>query len=406
MTAGRGASSIAGSIDDPVFARAPRSELERRWAAVRQYMAERGLDAVVTVGFDDSLSGYVRWFCDFGASAYMKAVLFFADGPMATVEHGALDGVGERSPNDPNNPGVGKVYSTATFKSVAATFTYEADAVVTELKRRGVRRVGLIRKGGMPHAFVARLEEGLTGVEWSDETDALDRLKAVKSPVELASLRDACRIQDEVFAKVLEKVRPGVREVELLAFAEHEFRLRGAIDGTMASGSAPSGQSAGLRPWRSQNRILQQGDCFTILLEMSNDAGYYGELARQVVIGKPTQEHRGALKVIKEAQAATVSRFLPGASCAEIAAAHDKFMIGRGCEAEARLFSHSQGYDLVERPLVRRDETMSLEAGMFLSCHPVVATPTLFAFLCDNFIIKPDGPAERVHTTPQEIFQV
>jgi hypothetical protein len=61
---------------------------------------------------------------------------------------------------------------------------------------------------------------------------------------------------------------------------------------------------------------------------------------------------------------------------------------------------------MVERPLVREDETMALQANMFVSCHPVIATPSSFVFLCDNFIIHEGRPAERVHTTPRELFEV
>jgi Xaa-Pro aminopeptidase len=393
-------------INDPVFTRMSRAELERRWTATRALMGAANLDAIVALGFDDSLSGYVRWLCDFGAPAYMKVVLFHRNGPMSTIEHGGQNGSRDVSPDSEDWPGVGRILTASTFKSVASTYTEEARLAGAELGRRGVKKVGLLRPGAMPSDFVLGLKRALPGVEFSDQTDAMDQLKAVKSPAELDRLRDACRIQDEVFAKVLAAARPGVREVELLALAEYEFRLRGAIDGTMASGSAPAGQPAGIRPWRAQNRTLRVGDTFTILLEMSNDAGYYGELARQISIGPACRELSNAFQVVVEAQAAAVARMRPGAKCVELAAAHDEYMLARGHERETRLFSHSQGYDMVERPLVRADETMSLEAGMFLSCHPVVATPSVFAFLCDNYIVTDNGVPERVHATPQQIFEV
>jgi Xaa-Pro aminopeptidase len=397
------ASRRARAANDPVFARIERSELERRWTAVRRHMADQELDVVIAGGFDDSLSGYPRWFCDFGSAAYMKVVLFFREGPMTTIEHGSL--AGQREPSS-DSPGVGAIYTTATFKSIACTFAYEAEIAVAEIKRRGLTRIGLLRPGGLPYAFVDCLQRSLPDASFSDETDALDRLKAIKGAAELDSLREACRVQDEVFAKVLDAVGPGLREVDLLALAEHEFRLRGAIDGTMASGSAPLGKSAHLRLWRAQNRVLEKGDTFTILLEMSNAAGYYGELARQVVLGQASDEMKDAFSIVLGAQSAAVDRLRPGAVCADLAAAHDRFMLARGKAPETRVFSHSQGYDMVERPLIRADETMTLEANMFLACHPSIATPTLFAFICDNYIVRADGPPERIHTTPQILFEI
>ncbi len=40
----------------------------------------------------------------------------------------------------------------------------------------------------------------------------------------------------------------------------------------------------------------------------------------------------------------------------EVYEAHNAFMRERGLGEERRLYSHSQGYDLVERPLVRHDD--------------------------------------------------
>ena len=68
--------------------------------------------------------------------------------------------------------------------------------------------------------------------------------------------------------------------------------------------------------------------------------------------------------------------------------------------------SVSQGYDLVERPLLRSDEPMRLAANMNMAVHPGFFTPTNFAFICDNFLIKPDGTQEHLHKYPQEYTEL
>ena len=45
-------------------------------------------------------------------------------------------------------------------------------------------------------------------------------------------------------------------------------------------------------------------------------------------------------------------------------------MTRHGAPPELRLYGHSQGYDLVERPLLRDDETMPLAANMNMAVHP------------------------------------
>jgi Xaa-Pro aminopeptidase len=78
----------------------------------------------------------------------------------------------------------------------------------------------------------------------------------------------------------------------------------------------------------------------------------------------------------------------------------------RGLPPELRLYSHGQGYDMVERPLIRRDETMALAAGMNLAVHPGYETPEIFAVICDNYLIGADGPGACLHRTEKKIFEL
>jgi len=109
---------------------------------------------------------------------------------------------------------------------------------------------------------------------------------------------------------------------------------------------------------------------------------------------------------MREAQAATLALMKPGASCKAIADAHDAFMRKRGLPAELRLYCHGQGYDLVERPLVRADETMAIEKDMNFAVHPGYATNSIFAVICDNYLIGDQGPGACLHQTPKQIFEL
>ena len=79
-------------------------------------------------------------------------------------------------------------------------------------------------------------------------------------------------------------------------------------------------------------------------------------------------------------------------------------MRSEGLPEDKRLYCHGQGYDLVERPLIRHDEDMIIEEGMNIVCHPGFANATVAGGICDNYIIGPDG-AIPIHTTPQIILE-
>ena len=85
----------------------------------------------------------------------------------------------------------------------------------------------------------------------------------------------------------------------------------------------------------------------------------YTEIARTIVLGKASNELIDGFESMKEAQAHTLRLLKPGASCARgRRQATTTTCAARGLPPELRLYAHGQGYDLVERPLIRADETM------------------------------------------------
>ena len=81
-------------------------------------------------------------------------------------------------------------------------------------------------------------------------------------------------------------------------------------------------------------------------------------------------------------------------------------MRARGLPPELRLYSHGQGYDMVERPLLRNDETIPIAADMCVAVHPGFPTKTNFVFICDNFLVHADGSIEHMHKAEQKIYEV
>jgi Xaa-Pro aminopeptidase len=383
-------------------------ELERRWAAARAGMAERKIDALVMQNNNDWLGGYVRWFTDTPLSnGYPRSVIFPASDLMTVVDMGARGGRRKLDGGDEIDRGVGEMIFTPAFTSVAYTDEYQAEIVAEELKRRGYRTIGWVANGAMPHQFVARIERELAGkAKFVDATEFIDRLKAIKSEEERGLIRKAAEMQDEIFNRVLTKIRPGMSGNDITALAQYEGRLLGSEQGLFLGSAAPLGQASRFVDRHLQSRALRPGEHFTLLIENNGPGGFYTEIARTIVLGKASNELIDGFESMKEAQSRTLRLLKPGASCADIAGSHDDHMRSRGLPPELRLYCHGQGYDLVERPLVRADESMTIEEHMNLAVHPGYETPSIFAVICDNYLIEPGGPGACLHKTPKQVFEV
>jgi len=170
--------------------------------------------------------------------------------------------------------------------------------------------------------------------------------------------------------------------------------------------SGPVGTAAVFGNRHLQNRVIREGDQFTLLIENNGPGGYYTEIGRTCVLGRASEEMQEEFAFVVEAQKFTTSLLKPGASCKEIWNTYNEFMREHGKPEEQRLHCHSQGYDMVERPLARFDETMEIGKDMVVACHPTYVTERTYSWVCDNFLIGENGVVERLHRLPQKIFEL
>lgn len=387
-----------------ILTRISDGELERRWTAVRAQMREHSVDAIVMQNASDWVGGYVRWFTDFPATnGYPRTVIFHVNEPMTVVEMGPFDSVRELGGRDSLHRGVGQVLCSPSFVSVGPSHSYDADLVVGELKRRSCKTVGLLAPGMLPHALVSRLG---SDVKLIDATDWVDTIKAVKSAEEIALIRRCAAMQDAVFARVLQVIKPGLRDLDVTAAAQAEGQRLGSEQGIFLGASARLGVRSPFAPRLMQGRTLEKGDHLSLLIENNGPGGFYTEIARTIVLGKASAELKDGFSAVKAAQEYTLSLMKPGAKPAEIHAAHNAYMKERGLPPETRLYAHSQGYDMVERPLIRQDEPMPLAENMNFAVHPGYETESIFAVICDNYLITATGVSPCLHQTAKQVFEV
>jgi Xaa-Pro aminopeptidase len=392
--------------NERILTRISDAELARRWSAIRHVMRERKIDALIMQVTNDWLGGYVKWFTDLPANnGYPLTVIFPADDAMTVIEMGPFDTV-RALDGDSLHRGVGELMLTPSFLSIDFTNEYDADLAIKALGRRGYRTVGFVGRGAMPFAFVAKIEAQLSGTNFVDATEFVDRIKAIKSDEEIALIRRTAEVQDAVFAEVLPQIKPGMRDIDITALAQRAGQIRGSEQGIFLGGSAPVGTRSPFVPRFMQGRTLQKGDHLSLLIEINGPGGFYTELARTIVLGKASNELKDGFEAVRDAQEYSLSLIKPGAACREIHLAHNEYMERHGLPAEFRLYAHGQGYDMVERPLIRSDESMAIEAGMNLAVHPGYETPSLFAVICDNYVVGAGNAGVCLHRTPKQIFEI
>ena len=383
-------------------------ELERRWTAVRAAMAAGRIDVLLAQANNDFMGGYVKYLTDVPATnGYPATVVFPKDERMTVIGQGPHGLVRELPPHgDGVRRGVARFMSTPSFASAPYTAEYDAKLADKALAQYSSATIGLLGTAAMSYALVDALKRNLPKAKFVDASDLVDRIKAVKSAEEVEFMRRVAEMQDTAMDAVMKGIRPGMRDLEVAAIAESVGHSHGSEQGLFLCASGPVGTAAVFGNRHLQNRVIREGDQFTLLIENNGPGGFYTEIGRTCVLGRASEEMHEEFAFVLKAQKFTTGLLKPGASCKDIWDTYNRFMREHGRPEEKRLHCHSQGYDMVERPLVRFDETMPVGSNMVVAAHPTYATERTYSWVCDNFLIGEHGVVERLHKFPQKIFEL
>lgn len=379
-------------------------ELERRWKAVRAAMAAEGIDALLMSGANDLMHGYIKYLTDMPALAYPSTLIFPRDDEMTLIMHGGFDGDFMPEGNQIAYRGVKRVLTCSSFATAHFSLNYEAAQVVSGLAPYLAGRIGLVGAQSMPASIIDAVRDAMRqGGQMTAASELVDRIKAIRSPEEVAAARRTAALQDDGVTAILARIAPGMREREVMAEAELANRRGGSEQGAYLCSSGPLGTPAPLRPPHLQERQLEEGDVFHFLIETSGPGGLYAEIGRTIVLGTPTAEMQEEFEFVKQARHFTLNRLRPSADVSEIWKEYNAFMRDNDRPEETRIHCHGQGYDLLERPLVRFDETMKIERDMILACHPTYVHRSHYNWICDSYLITDDMP-QRLHRTPEALL--
>lgn len=170
--------------------------------------------------------------------------------------------------------------------------------------------------------------------------DLLDELRKVKTPAEIAAIREACGLADACFAHVQRMIQEGVSEYDVALDIEFFMRRNGAEIAFPVI--AVSGERSARPHGKPSERRLTRGDFVTLDFGAKLN-GYHSDITRTVVVGHASDRHREVYEAVLRAQLAALDAMRPGVSAAEVDGISRK-VLGEVGLAEA--FGHGLGHGL------------------------------------------------------------
>ena len=139
----------------------------------------------------------------------------------------------------------------------------------------------------------------------------LQRLRAVKDPIELDLMQQACNITEKGFRRILKFIKPAVWEYEIEAELLHEF-VRNRSKGFAYTPIIASGNNANVLHYIENNQQCKAGDL--ILLDVAAEyATYKSDLTRTVpVSGKFSDRQKVVYNAVNQVKKEATKMLLPG----------------------------------------------------------------------------------------------
>jgi Xaa-Pro aminopeptidase len=375
----------------------PGGEYEARWRQAREAMAQARLDALLLTSeanyryFSGHYSGF--WV---SKGRPMLMLLPREQEPVLVLTNNQV-GLAER------------MSPVREVRAVDGFVPETIPALAQAIRDRGLARgrigaeLGLKQRLGLPVSEFVRLQALLAEAAFVDAADLLWSLRMIKSPAEVAYLRESIRIACEAYQATFETVRSGMTERE----AHRTFLVELMKRGAERPGYTPVTSGRGNYHFRAggpTDRRLEPGDllCFD---GGCTYVGYWSDVSRVVAVGACTPEQATAYRQVRDITHACLEEVKPGRPIAAIAARAAAEFARRRLpfwRATSRI-GHGIGLDITEPPSIRDDVQDPLRPGLVLSIEPrIVAEHGLYQ-MEELYLVTDAGHELLTHPTPVEL---
>jgi Xaa-Pro aminopeptidase len=260
-------------------------------------------------------------------------------------------------------------------------------------------RIGLAGLDAASALFMERLKEFLPDADLVPADGLMLEVRAIKSPAEIAAMREAARISGDMNRIAVEQCRPGVTE---WAVAAEAHRVCFAQGGELSFSSAvTAGPRAGLKHCAPTSRPMERGDM--VFIDMAaRFKGYYADVSRCTVVGTPSTEQRRMLDTAYEMFQAVVAAVKPGVFVPDLHAIANSIARKAGYDREImpKGFGHGLGTSLFERPDVRIVSETVLQPGMVFALEPMLVRHNFGTAVVEETVLVTDDGCELLSGCP------
>jgi len=248
------------------------------------------------------------------------------------------------------------------------------------------------------------------GLKVVDAQQLMLDAREIKSRDEIILLSQAAAMVDGVYQNIVDVLKPGIRENEIVALANKRLYEMGSDQ--VEAINAISGERCNPHPHNFTDRIIRPGDqAFFDIIHSFN--GYRTCYYRTFGVGSATDSQRDAYKIAREWMDVAIQAVKPGVGTDDIAKLWPKageFGFANEMAAFGLQFGHGLGLGLHERPIISRlnslNEPVEIKEGMVFALETYCPASDGFsaARIEEEVVVTAKGAEVLTRFPAQELF--
>ncbi len=251
-------------------------------------------------------------------------------------------------------------------------------------------------------AQALRLADALPGARLSAAGPVLRGLRIRKSPAEVAALRAAGALIDDVQRELQAWTWIGRTEDEIgrdiadAILSAGNDRVNFVIVGSGPNGASPHHDTG--------PRVVEAGDAVVVDIGGTTPEGYCSDITRTYVVGHAPDGFAELYAVLQEAQAAACAAIRPGITAEQLdAVARDLIADAGYGEYFIHRTGHGIGLEEHEDPYIVSGNQEPLEPGMAFSIEPGIYLPGRYGARIEDIAVCTEDGAELLNAVDRSL---
>jgi len=229
----------------------------------------------------------------------------------------------------------------------------------------------------------------LLGSEFTLAGDILSPMRMIKDADEIAIMRRAGEITDEVYGKVVDALKVGMTESDVAHEVDYQFAKHGTEQNSFVTGIRFRSPK---HPWTlwgpsTTTRKLEEGDTISFDFGCVYH-GYCSDFGRTVYVGDPPEKVEEIHRLVMEAQAAAIEKMVDGTITAQDLDRVARGVIERAGYGECFMhrLGHGIGVTVHEPPFLYIPDDTLLRKNMTFTVEPSILLPNSWSARVEDVV--------------------